>query len=102
MPVATRPLRLLPAAPPHLHGWPRPWGGPRPAVFHRVHSWCYRAADRKPRTDVRNPAQHVPQYGTDRNAQRGRGTDLLSRGGSLTERVAAIASARIAITMCVN
>src|SRR4029434_3477200 len=41
--------RLLPAAPPHLHGWPLPWGGQRPAVFHRVRSSCDRAADRHPR-----------------------------------------------------
>jgi hypothetical protein len=49
MPAAARRMRLLPAAPPHLHGWRLPWGGQRPAVFHRVRSSCYRAADRKPR-----------------------------------------------------
>ena len=49
MPAAARRLRLLPAAPRHLHGWPLPWGGQRPAVFHRVRSSCDRAADRKPR-----------------------------------------------------
>jgi hypothetical protein len=43
-PAATRRLRLLPAAPRHLHGWALPWGGQRPAVFHRVRSWCDRAA----------------------------------------------------------
>jgi hypothetical protein len=40
--AAARRLRLLPAAPPHLHGWPLPWGDLRPAVFHRVRSSCYR------------------------------------------------------------
>jgi hypothetical protein len=49
MPAAARRMRLLPAAPPHLHGWRLPWGGQRPAVFHRVRSSCFRAADRKPR-----------------------------------------------------
>jgi hypothetical protein len=49
MRAAARRLRLLPAAPRHLHGWPLPWGGQRPAVFHRVRSLCDRAADRKPR-----------------------------------------------------
>src|SRR5262245_15396123 len=48
MRAAARRLRLLPAAPARLHGWPLPWVGQRPAVFHRVHSSGYRAADRKP------------------------------------------------------
>src|SRR6516164_10288170 len=49
MRAAARRLRLLPAVPARLHGWPLPWGGQRPAVFHRVRSSGYRAADRKPR-----------------------------------------------------
>src|SRR5262245_11225937 len=49
MPAAARRLRLLPAAPARLQGWPLPWGGQRQAVFHRVRSSGYRAADRKPR-----------------------------------------------------
>ena len=42
-------VAAAPAAPRHLHGWPLPGGGQRPAVFHRVRSSCDRAADRKPR-----------------------------------------------------
>ena len=45
-------MRLLPVVHHHLHGWPLPWGGQRPDVFHRVRSSCYRAGDRKPRVRV--------------------------------------------------
>src|SRR6516164_10997121 len=76
MRAAARRLRLLPAVPARLHGWPLPWGGQRPAVFHRVRSSGYRAADRKPRAvtfgiritlyhNIQNSCLENPEVGKD-------------------------------------
>jgi class 3 adenylate cyclase len=79
MRVAARRLRLLPPAPARLHGWRLPWGGQRPAVFHRVRSSCYRAAieNRGPCGSLSGSL--VPQYGTVSQRPARRGTDFVNR-----------------------
>ena len=82
-PSRLRRLRLLPAAPRHLHGSPLPWGGQRPPVFHRVRSSCYRAADRKPRgRDVRYPVHLYHNTIQRANAARARYRFVSREGGT--------------------
>src|SRR5262245_62119670 len=87
MRAAARRLRLLPAVPARLQGWPLPWGGQRPAVFPRVRSSCDRAVDRKPRAVRVLSRSHVRPYGPGSTIQRGRGTDFVDREVVLKENL---------------